>query len=400
MQSESQITSSSDDPSTRLQMYILRQIGPILFVRPMKRLLDLHDIRYTDTDNIRKLRSHLHSFLNRLDRGNSEDEPSVAGSARHARRTEIKRLRAEWPQVIPDKLKRRLVREFNLQISAENLATFACGSCNELCPIAQKKTIALDQFDINLLKRPDYNDSDDSEMEIDSDDDSSQTDQPPKIKPWLDRRYPEPPMPMDKTPYSSLLSELEGDTDSLAPVLVVCRDCHRDLKANKVPPLSTTNHNYLGPVPPELKDLTVVEEAMISLCRAKCWIIQLRDEDSETSVPIAQRAVHGHIIIYPQKPTAIAKTLPPPIADIITPICVIFVGSKPPTPEWLKEKVKPMIVRKEKVQNALRWLKLNNHLYADIPIDQRALDELPSKRYIAFSHPTHHTEHWHQLFNF
>jgi hypothetical protein len=151
--------------------------------------------------------------------------------------------------VIPDRLKRRLIRDFNLQISAENLATFACGICNELCPIADKKTIGLDQFDINLLKWPDYNDpdSDDSEMEVDSEDDSSQPELCPKIKPWPNRQYPEPPMPMESTPYSSLLIEpdaLEADPESLDLVLIVCRDCCRDLKPNKVPPLSTANHNH------------------------------------------------------------------------------------------------------------------------------------------------------------
>jgi hypothetical protein len=176
---------------------------------------------------------------------------------------------------------------------------------------------------------------------------------------------------------------LESDPESLAPILIVCRGCYQDLKANKVPALSTANHNYLGPVPPELKDLTVVEEAMISLCQAKCWIIQLRDDNSETSVPISQHAVHGHIIIYPQKLTAIAKTLPPPIADVITPICVILVGSKPPT-EWLKDKAKPLIMRKEKVPNMLHWLKIHNHLYADIAIDQHTLDELPSGDILPF----------------
>jgi hypothetical protein len=137
-------------------------------------------------------------------------------------------------------------------------------------------------------------------------------------------------------------------------------------------------------VPPELKDLTIVEEAMVSLCRAKCWIIQLHDDESDTGLPITQRAVHGHIIIYPQKPTAIAKTLPPPISDVITPICVIFVGPKPPSPEWLKTKARPLIVRKEKVQRALNWLKSNNHLYADIPIDQKALEDLPSDDILPF----------------
>jgi hypothetical protein len=84
------------------------------------------------------------------------------------------------------------------------------------------------------------------------------------------------------------------------------------------------------------------------------------------------------------KLTAIARILPPPISDVITPICVSFVGSKPPTPEWLKEKAKPLIMRKEKVQNALRWLKINNHLYADVAIDQGALDELPAGDMLPF----------------
>jgi hypothetical protein len=123
---------------------------------------------------------------------------------------------------------------------------------------------------------------------------------------------------------------------------------------------------------------------MISLCRAKCWIVQLRGDNEETSLPTTQRAINGHIIIYPQKPTAIAKTLPTPIAAIITPICVIFVGSKPPTADWLKNKATPLIVRKERVQNALRWLKVHNPLYANIPIDQSALDALPSADILPF----------------
>lgn len=239
----------------------------------------------------------------------------------------------------------------------------------------------MEEFDLDLLSRPDHVSNEDSEMEVDSNHEEH-----PQVEPWLDSRYPEPPMPMKNTPYASLLIEpdsLESHPDTAEPVIAVCRRCCSDLKANKVPALSTANHNYLGPVPPVLQDLTVVEEAMVSLCRAKCWIVQLRDDD-DTSLPITQRAVHGHIIIYPQKPTAIAKTLPPPISDVITPICVIFVGSKPPTPEWLKDKARPLIVRKEKVQKALNWLKTHNHLYADIPIDQKALDDLPSEDILPF----------------
>ncbi|KAJ6461572.1 hypothetical protein C8R47DRAFT_924063, partial [Mycena vitilis] len=123
---------------------------------------------------------------------------------------------------------------------------------------------------------------------------------------------------------------------------------------------------------------------MIALCRAKCWIVQLREDDSDGNIPVAQRGVKGHIIIYPQRPSAIAATLPPPIADVITPICVIFVGSQSPTAEWLKEKATPLVVRKERVQNALTWLKLNNCLYRDVAVDKAALDALPDESILPF----------------
>ncbi len=41
------------------------------------------------------------------------------------------------------------------------------------------------------------------------------------------------------------------------------------------------------------------------------------------------------------------------------------------------EKAKPLIVRRERVRAALRWLKIHNPLYADVIIDEEALDNLP-----------------------
>ncbi|KAJ6580007.1 hypothetical protein DFH09DRAFT_830625, partial [Mycena vulgaris] len=136
---------------------------------------------------------------------------------------------------------------------------------------------------------------------------------------------------------------LERNPETGDTTVVTCHKCAAALKSNKVPPRAFANHNYLGPVPSELENLTVVEEAMITLCRTKCWIIQLREQDSETSIPITQRGVRGHIIVYPQRPSAIATSLPPSMEDIVTLICVIFVGSQPPTQEWLQKKASPMM---------------------------------------------------------
>ncbi|KAF8994110.1 hypothetical protein BDQ17DRAFT_1392458 [Cyathus striatus] len=111
------------------------------------------------------------------------------------------------------------------------------------------------------------------------------------------------------------------------------------------------NKNYLGPVPDELQDLTVVEQSMIA------WF------------PTVQKGLKGYVIIYPQ----LLNILPPTIDDIITHICVIFIGSSVPSQDWLQNKAKPLIVRKKKVSRALHWLKQNNPLYSDVVIDENQL---------------------------
>ncbi|KAG1871658.1 hypothetical protein F4604DRAFT_1881096 [Suillus subluteus] len=71
----------------------------------------------------------------------------------------------------------------------------------------------------------------------------------------------------------------------------------------------------------------------------------------------------GHLIVYPQNPSHLIDILPPPMEDVLTPICVLFMGSSPPTHEWLKRHAMPLIVHREKVRDALLWLKKNNRHY-------------------------------------
>ncbi|KAJ3803610.1 hypothetical protein EV368DRAFT_53697 [Lentinula lateritia] len=47
-------------------------------------------------------------------------------------------------------------------------------------------------------------------------------------------------------------------------MLNLCQPCHSALKNGKTPALSSANHLFVGAVPEELKDLSVVEEAIIS----------------------------------------------------------------------------------------------------------------------------------------
>ncbi|KAG1850153.1 hypothetical protein F4604DRAFT_1593031, partial [Suillus subluteus] len=111
---------------------------------------------------------------------------------------------------------------------------------------------------------------------------------------------------------------------------------------------------------------------MIALCRAKCFILHLWEESCH--IPNAQRGLKGNVIVFLQHPSKLLEVLPPPVEEVVTPICVLFVGSSPPTVEWLRNHVKPLIVRRKKVRSALIWLREHNALYADVNIDHGHLD--------------------------
>ncbi|KAF8227789.1 hypothetical protein L208DRAFT_1041701, partial [Tricholoma matsutake] len=140
----------------------------------------------------------------------------------------------------------------------------------------------------------------------------------------------------------------------------LCHPCSHSLHGGKLPCAALSNHTFLGDVPEVLQDLTVIEESIIVLVRAKCYIVQLKADNEDVSVPNLQRGMRGHVIMYPQKTSTIAKQLPCLIKDIVTPICVLFIGSSPPTKKWLKEKAKLLTVRADCIRQALVWLKPHN----------------------------------------
>ncbi|KAJ6549072.1 hypothetical protein DFH09DRAFT_1087139 [Mycena vulgaris] len=98
---------------------------------------------------------------------------------------------------------------------------------------------------------------------------------------WLDLRCPESPMPMQNATNSAHRGVLIDPPCLERNLVVTCRKCAAALQSDKVPPRAVANHNDLGPVPIELESLTVVEEAMITLCRTKCWIIDAFDEERQ-----------------------------------------------------------------------------------------------------------------------
>jgi hypothetical protein len=82
---------TAGDPATMLQIHIIQQIAPVLNIRSLRRLLDLHDVSYKSSDPIKKLRLRLKGFLQRLIRGKYGDSSdfSLTGSKRKARAREL-----------------------------------------------------------------------------------------------------------------------------------------------------------------------------------------------------------------------------------------------------------------------------------------------------------------------
>ncbi|KAJ7506421.1 hypothetical protein B0H11DRAFT_1903795 [Mycena galericulata] len=297
------LESSSSVDFDLAQVNILASLMPKLSRRPLRRILQMHSVEFSMSDGTAALRKHLKAYLRRLRRG--------------------KRINKHW-----------------LQMNHE--------------------------FDINLLRRPDYVDPNDSAdehdensmgdgfMDVDSENPAEEMniDLPPHVNSRLDPDCVPPPMPLDDTNFGDSFDGAFVDPEGIESGEGAERPC------GKVPRLALSNHNYLGPVTNELKNLTFVEEAMIARCRAKCWIIQLKDE-GDYSTPITQRGVCGPVV-YPQKLSAIAKILPPSLEEVITPICVILVLS------------------------ALARLSTHNPLYKDVEIETSVFDGLPDEMILPF----------------
>jgi hypothetical protein len=155
----------------------------------------------------------------------------------------------------------------------------------------------------------------------------------------------------------------------------LCKTSALSLLKNKLPAASLAYGNVLEDIPEAQSNLTKIEEFMIALCRAKAIIFHLRggekpvndsNRDSPSVVmPNMQRGIRGHIITHPQRPDHVARLSPPFVEDIVKLICIVFVGSKMPTREWLLQRAKPLVVRANQILNASNLLKAHNPLYND-----------------------------------
>ena len=138
----------------------------------------------------------------------------------------------------------------------------------------------------------------------------------------------------------------------------ICRRC----KSDKQVPRKFSLENDMIPsgVPSHLQGLTQIEEMLI----ARAFPIM-----RVYVKPGGQRGYSGHCINLPQKVSELAQSLPHCPKNI--PIIVVTMKGK-------DNSLKDVVVRKNKVEQALHWLIKHNPQYKNVLIDQKVLESLPS----------------------
>ncbi|KAL0563379.1 hypothetical protein V5O48_018689, partial [Marasmius crinis-equi] len=206
-------------------------------------------------------------------------------------------------------------------------------------------------------------------------------------QPWLQPGFNIPPSPYDHVPeLRDYMFESKGliidDSASRQHKLQCCRPCYSALRKGDTPTCALANRTYLGEVPDELRDLTLVEENMIARCRTRIVTMRMKEEravDDKKRKPggLDQMGFKGHVIVFPQYPAQVSHMLPPSLDEMSKYVCVIFVGERKPSKEWFNKNAAPLAIRPSKVRAALKWLKIHNPLFKHIVINHELLDSLP-----------------------
>ena len=127
-------------------------------------------------------------------------------------------------------------------------------------------------------------------------------------------------------------------------------------------------HRY----PKELHELTPLKEKLISLNVAYGFITKFNIQRGQQTGPTYRKHIVGHVTVFPNDVDSLAATiLPHPLVSALDQVHVIWTGREQPTPQDVGKllRVRPCALRA-----ALQWLQTNNHLYADIAINEHEME--------------------------
>lgn len=295
----------------------------------MLALLHTQGVEFDSSTSLSKLRKVLHHHAHTLQKGKhvpirSAHQEICHGSKDVVREAHLNRTWNQWPQLIPQNLKAKISRMFQEETSSDALREKTCACCAESVPVNECEVLPAASVNLELLKRPDSGTKEVEPRDVGAC--------------YIDPDCITPDFPSFDGIDSDIMLEpagVLGANDDEETCFQLCKHCSHSLAQNKLPQFALANCMFLGNCPPPLENLTFIEESIISLCCAKLYLIQMRTDEGNDNImpPNMQRGLHGHVIIYPQSPQTVAKKLPPETEDIVTPVCVLFRGLKPPTRE-------------------------------------------------------------------
>ena len=181
--------------------------------------------------------------------------------------------------------------------------------------------------------------------------------------------------------FKKMLLEPKGiDVD--ANFVNICYECYINLERGNLPPFALANDMWIGRVPDCLKSLTLAERLLIAKYLPTVYVVKLYPKQTG-----AAHWDHSHLYsgfkgcvsTYALDPNLVSsmvdgKILPTPPVVLSASVAVTFI-----TPSGKTQFPLPNIlrVRRDKIREALEWLKQHNPLYGDIVISEERLQMLP-----------------------
>jgi hypothetical protein len=244
-----------------------------------------------------------------------------------------KAMDIEFPPLPPSsKLKETIISNWCSDSSAENFMEGGCAVCGQLVSLKYLSELSETKCDLGVLNR----------------DNVSVT--------RLERFSP-----------SDSIQEIKG------PVLdskctKICKSCEDSLIKGLTPKYALADGLWLGNVPSQLQNLTFAEQTLISRVHHNKCIMR---------VSSGMHKMKANAIMFENPMPKIYQRLPPSIDDLDEVLAFIYTGPCRPMPEDLERT--PLLVRRQKIAEALEWLKLNHVDYYDLDISYENLKEYPEK---------------------
>lgn len=183
-------------------------------------------------------------------------------------------------------------------------------------------------------------------------------------------------LPIDQNGLLSADEAVQG-----APVIGKgCKVCCIAIKKGIIPEHALGYRLWTGiEAETPLSELTWIEEKLVARVHVSVQIQKCRSFIAASADGFhPQRQVKGHILTYPMEPATVLRRLPLCPSQLVGLVKVVFL-SRHKMQHSDANRLRFYLVRREKVDKALRWLIDNNPHYHDVLVDDIVMARLPEE---------------------